>query len=221
MMQTLQRRHLGLALGSLLLAGAALFAARPAAAADLAPDQMIKGMSTEVLEAIKADSSIKAGDVGKIMALVDSKIMPNVDFQRMTAASVGPTWRQATPEQRQRLQQEFKTLLVRTYAGALDQVTDQTVTVRPLRAAPGDTDVLVRTEVRSGGGDPIQIDYRLAQTPGQGLGWKIYNFNVLGVWLVETYRSQFAEVANASGIDGLITRLAELNKSSTRGPAKS
>ena len=163
-----------------------------AQAADEAPDAMIKRLSDDVLATIKVDKSIKAGDINRIMALVDSKIMPNVNFQRMTAAAVGPAWRQATPEQQKRLQEEFKILLVRTYSGALAQVTDQTISLKPQRGSPEDTDVLVRTEVR-GRGDPIQLDYRLEKTPGQGAGWKIYNLNVLGVWLVETYRSQFAQ----------------------------
>jgi phospholipid transport system substrate-binding protein len=169
-----------------------------------------------VLDTIKADKSIKAGDVNKIMVLVDSKIMPNVNFQRMTASAVGPAWRQATPEQQKRLQDEFKTLLVRTYAGALDQVSDQTVTVRPFRGSADDTDVLVRTEVK-GRGDPVQLDYRLEKTPGQGAGWKVYNLNVLGVWLVDTYRTQFAQEINKSGIDGLISALAARNKGNAKG----
>ena len=116
----------------------------------------------------------------------------------MTAAAVGPAWRQATPEQQKRLQDEFKILLVRTYSGALAQVNDQIVSIKPQRSAPTDTDVVVRTEVR-GRGDPIQLDYRLEKTPGQGAGWKIYNLNVLGVWLVETYRSQFAQQISDKG----------------------
>jgi phospholipid transport system substrate-binding protein len=211
MIQILQRRSVGrLMLAGLLLAGAAAFV-RPVHAADEAPDALVKRLSTDVLETIKADKSIKAGDVNKIMALVDSKIMPNVNFQRMTASAVGPAWRQATPEQQQRLQEEFKKLLVRTYAGALDQVSDQTVAVRPFRGSPDDKEVLVRTEVR-GSGDPVQLDYRLEKTPGEAGGWKIYNLNVLGVWLVDTYRSQFAQEINAKGIDGLIAALAERNK---------
>jgi phospholipid transport system substrate-binding protein len=165
-----------------------------------------------VLATIKADKSIKAGDIGKIMVLVDSKIMPNVNFQRMTASAVGPAWRTATPEQQKRLQDEFKTLLVRTYAGALDQVSDQSVTVRPFRGSPNDKEVLVRTEIR-GGGDPVQLDYRLEKTPGEGGGWKVYNLNVLGVWLVDTYRTQFSQQINSKGIDGLIAALAARNKS--------
>ena len=211
MNQILQRRSVGrLMLAGLLLAGAAAFV-RPVQAADEAPDALVKRLSTDVLETIKADKSIKSGDVNKIMVLVDTKIMPNVNFQRMTASAVGPAWRQATPEQQQRLQEEFKKLLVRTYAGALDQVSDQTVAVRPFRGSPDDKEVLVRTEVR-GSGDPVQLDYRLEKTPGEAGGWKIYNLNVLGVWLVDTYRSQFAQEINAKGIDGLIAKLAERNK---------
>ncbi|MGJ7529381.1 MlaC/ttg2D family ABC transporter substrate-binding protein [Variovorax sp. GB1P17] len=215
--KTLQRRDLGrLVLAGALLFGAAVAFVQPAHAADEAPDALVKRLSTDVLDTIKADSSIKAGDVNKIMLLVDSKIMPNVNFQRMTASAVGPAWRQATPEQQKRLQDEFKTLLVRTYAGALDQVTDQTVTIRPYRGAPTDTDVLVRTEVK-GRGDPVQLDYRLEKTPGQGAGWKVYNLNVLGVWLVDTYRTQFAQEINKSGIDGLIAALAARNKGNSKG----
>lgn len=207
----LQRRSFGrLMLAGLLLAGAAAFV-RPVHAADEAPDALVKRLSTDVLETIKADKTIKAGDVNKIMVLVDTKIMPNVNFHRMTASAVGPAWRQATPEQQQRLQEEFKKLLVRTYAGALDQVSDQTVSVRPFRGSPDDKEVLVRTEVR-GSGDPVQLDYRLEKTPGEAGGWKIYNLNVLGVWLVDTYRSQFAQEINAKGIDGLIAKLVERNK---------
>jgi phospholipid transport system substrate-binding protein len=183
----------------------------PAYAADEAPDALVQRLSGEVLDALRNDKSIKAGDVDKIMVLVDKTIMPNVNFRRMTAAAVGPGWRQASPQQQQRLQDEFKQLLVRTYAGALAQVSDQTVSVKPLRAGAEDKDVLVRTEVR-GRGDPVQLDYRLEKTPGQGAGWKIYNLNVLGAWLVETYRSQFAQEINAKGIDGLIQTLSARNK---------
>ncbi len=177
-------------------------------AADEAPDVMIKRLSDEVMASIKSDKSLQGGDINRIMALVDSKIMPNVNFQRMTAAAVGPAWRQATPEQRKRLQDEFKTLLIRTYSGALDQVNDQLISVKPLRAESADTEVVVRTEIR-GRGDPIQLEYRMEKTP---TGWKIYNLNVLGVWLVETYRSQFAQEISAKGVDGLIATLTERNR---------
>ncbi|MFO1263668.1 MAG: ABC transporter substrate-binding protein [Rhodoferax sp.] len=194
----------GVAIGALALAPWAH-------AEDEAPDAMIKRLSTDVLDTIKADKSLRSGDLTKIIALVDTRIMPSVNFQRMTASAVGPAWRQATPEQQKRLQEEFKTLLVRTYAGALAQVSDQTISMKPLRAAPEDKEVLVRTEIK-GSGDAIQLDYRLEKTPGQGAGWRIYNLNVLGVWLVETYRSQFAQEINAKGVDGLIASLAERNK---------
>ncbi|MGO4393102.1 phospholipid-binding protein MlaC [Variovorax sp. M-6] len=218
MNQILQRRTVGrLALAGLLLMSAAAGFVRPAQAADEAPDALVKRLSSDVLDTIKADKSIKAGDIGKIMVLVDTKIMPNVNFLRMTSSAVGPAWRQATPEQQKRLEEEFKTLLVRTYAGALDQVSDQTVSVRPFRGSPDDKEVLVRTEVRGGGGDPVQLDYRLEKTPGEAGGWKIYNINVLGVWLVDTYRTQFAQQINSKGIDGLIAALAARNKSNGKG----
>ena len=207
----MNRRFLG-RLSASLVTVLALGLVAPVHAADEAPDRLVQRLSSEVLESLRADKSIKAGDIDKIGVLVDKTIMPNVNFRRMTAAAVGPGWRQATPEQQKRLQDEFKTLLVRTYAGALAQVSDQNIVVKPLRANPGDIDVLVRTEVR-GRGEPIQLDYRLEKTPGQGAGWKIYNLNVLGAWLVETYRSQFAQEINARGIDGLIDTLSARNKS--------
>ena len=207
----MNRRFLGRMAASLVTV-LALGMAVPVRAADEAPDGLVQRLSNEVLESLRADKSIKAGDIDKIIVLVDKTIMPNVNFRRMTAAAVGPGWRQASPEQQKRLQDEFKILLVRTYAGALAQVNDQSIVVKPLRAAAEDKDVLVRTEVR-GRGDPIQRDYRLEKTPGQGAGWKIYNLNVLGAWLVETYRSQFAQEINARGIDGLIGTLSARNKS--------
>lgn len=203
-----------------LSCGLMALTAMPARAADEAPDALIKRLSTEVLDSIRGDKAIQGGDVSRVVSLVDAKIMPNVNFQRMTASAVGPGWRQATPEQQKRLQDEFKTLLVRTYAGALAQVSDQVIVVKPLRAAADDNEVIVRTEVK-GRGDPIQLDYRLEKTTGQGAGWKIYNLNVLGVWLVETYKSQFAQEINAKGIDGLITALADRNKSNAGGAKKS
>ncbi len=191
----------------LLSAGLGLSSAALAQSTE-APDVMIKRLSSEVLDAIKADKSVQTGDTSKVIALVDNKIMPNVNFARMTAAAVGRNWKQATPEQQKRLQEEFKVLLVRTYSGALSEVRDQTISLKPLRAAPEDTEVIVRSEVK-GRGDPIQLDYRMEKS---ATGWKIYDLNVLGVWLVETYRAQFAQEINASGVDGLITKLAERNK---------
>jgi phospholipid transport system substrate-binding protein len=191
-----------------LIATATLVLASAVAHAQTAPDVWIKQISGEVIEAVKADKAIQAGDTKRILALVDAKILPGVDFLRMTSSSVGRYWRQATPEQQKRLQEEFKTLLVRTYAGALTQVRDQTVELKPLRSKPEDTEVLVRSEIK-GKGEPIQLDYRVEKN---GDGWKIYDVNVLGVWLVESYRASFAQEISASGIDGLITKLAEKNK---------
>ena len=187
---------------------ALVFGAVSAHAADAqAPDALIKQVSTDVLDTIKADKSIKSGDVNKVMALVDTKVMPYVNFQRMTSSAVGRYWRQATPDQQKRLQDEFKVLLVRTYAGALAQVQDQTVTLKPMRGGAEDSEVVVRTEVR-GKGDPIQLDYRLEKSPA---GWKIYDVNVMGVWLVENYRNSFAQEIGANGVDGLIKKLTERN----------
>ncbi|MDE2416650.1 MAG: ABC transporter substrate-binding protein [Burkholderiales bacterium] len=202
-------RTLGFAL---LLAGGLSGAAM---AEDEAPDVMIKRLSVDVLDTIKSDKALRSGDMNKLVALVDERIMPSVNFQRMTASAVGPAWRQATAEQQKRLQEEFKILLVRTYAGALAQVSTQTIAMKPMRSSPDDKEVLVRTEIR-GVGDPIQLDYRLEKTPGMGTGWRIYNLNVLGVWLVETYKSQFAQEINAKGIDGLIVSLSERNKANSK-----
>lgn len=196
---------------AVVLASALMALHLPALAKDEPPDGMIQRLSNSVLDNIRGDKTLKAGDISHVIALVDSKIMPEVNFRRMTASAVGPAWRQATPEQQKALQDEFKVLLVRIYAGALAQVSDQTILIRPLRASPDDKEVVVRTEVR-GRGDPIQLDYRLEKTPGEGSGWKIYNLNVLGVWLVETYRSQFAREISNNGIDGLIKVLGDRNK---------
>ena len=174
-----------------------------------APEVLIKEVSVDVLEAVRADKAIQAGDVQKVIALVDAKVMPYVNFQRMTSSAVGRYWRQATPEQQKRLQDEFKALLMRTYSGALAQVKDQTVQIKPMRSGADDTEVVVKTEVR-GKGDPIQLDYRLEKA---ATGWKIYDVNVLGVWLVENYRNSFAQEIGANGIDGLISKLTERNKS--------
>ena len=193
------KRLLALLLVSLAAAGAARAEA---------PDALVSKLSNEVIDAVKSDKAIQAGDVGKIRTLVDAKVMPLVNFQRMTASAVGPQWRSATPEQKQRLTEEFKTLLLNTYAGALTQVKDQSVSLKPLRAATGD-EVVVRTEIK-GKGEPIQLDYRLEKA---GDSWKIYDVNVLGLWLVDSYKSQFAKDLSSGGIDALIAKLADKNKS--------
>jgi phospholipid transport system substrate-binding protein len=205
-------RRAVLVVGAIVAGAVLLLSIRPAQAQS-APEDLIRKVSTEVLDAVKADKSIQGGDVSKVLTLVDEKVMPHVNFQRMTASAVGRFWREATPDQKKRLQDEFKTLLIRTYSGALAQVKDQTVQLRPMRAAPTDTEVVVRTEVR-GRGDPIQLDYRLEKV---GDAWKIYDVNVLGVWLVQNYQSSFAQEINAGGIDGLIAKMAERNKAAASG----
>ena len=187
----------------------------PHAWADEAPDAFIKRLTTELLDTVKSDPGLRNGDMQRLSQLVDQKIMPHLNFQRMTASAVGPAWRQATPEQRARLQDEFKALLVRTYSGAVSQVKDHTVAVKPLRSATGDTEVLVRTEVK-GGAEPVPIDYRLEKASDAASGWRIYNLNVAGIWLVDTYRTQFGQEINNKGIDGLIAALSERNKGGAR-----
>ena len=201
----MQRRSwmASLGLGALLLASPVL-RAEPVAA-----DAFVKQVSADVLDAVKADKAIQAGDVGRIRALVDAKVMPHVNFQRMTASSVGPQWRSATPDQQKRMLVEFQTLMVNTYSGALTQVKDQSVVVKPLRASADQSELVVRSEVR-GKGDPIQLDYRLEKA---GDGWKIYDVNVGGFWLVEAYKGQFAKDLGQGGIEALITTLAAKNKS--------
>lgn len=179
-----------------------------------APDVLIKDVTTEVMNEVKADKSIQTGDLSRVSTLVDQKILPYVNFQRMTASAAGPAWRQATPEQKQQLQQEFKILLVRTYSGALAQVKDHTLEMRPLRASASDTEVIVRSVIKGGGAEPISLDYRMEKTPET---WRIYDVNVSGIWLVENYRSTFKQEISAGGIDGLIKKLVEKNKAAGKG----
>ena len=189
--------------------------ATAASSAEEAPDAFVQRITNDTLNTIKADKALRSGDIQKVMQLVDSQLMQHVNFRRMTALATGPAWRSATPEQQKRLQDEFKTLLVRTYAGALSQITDQVVVVKPLRRGQDDKNLVVNTEVR-GKGDPIQLDYRLEKTAGQGAGWMIFDLNVLGVWLVENYRNQFTKEINAGGIDALIASLTARNKTNAK-----
>ena len=176
------------------------------------PDALVKRVSADVLAAVNADPSIQAGDVNKIVALVDVKVLPFLDFERMTATAAGPHWREATPDQQKALQEEFKTLLVRVYSGALAQAKDRTIELRPMRDAATDPEVVVRTVIR-GRGDPVELDFRLANA---GSGWRIYDLNVGGVWLVEIYRGSFAQAIAAGGVDGLIATLSAKNKAAAR-----
>ena len=195
---------------------AALLLGPLAHASDETADVFVKRVSSELLDTVKTDKTLRNGDPARVIQLVDTKLMPHVNFRRMTALATGPAWRKATPEQQKRLQEEFKTLLVRTYSGALSQVSDQTVVVKPLRPGQDDKNLVVNTEVR-GKGDPIQLDYRLEKTPGEGAGWLIYDLNVMGIWLIENYRAQFTKELSAGGIDGLIQSLAERNKANAGG----
>jgi len=180
-------------------------------AAQETPDAFIARITTKTLNTLKADKTLRSGDIARIMQLVDSELMQYVNFRRMTALAVGPAWRKATENQRAQLQDAFKLLLVRTYAGALSQLGDQTVVVKPVRPGQQDSNLVVQTEVR-GKGDPIQMDYRLEKSPEAASGWLVFDLNVLGVWLVENYRTQFSSVINANGIDALIANLNEQNK---------
>jgi phospholipid transport system substrate-binding protein len=198
-----------IALASLLFAAAAAQAAAPA------PDQFVLQLSNEVIDAVKGDKAIQAGDVSRIRALVDTKVMPHVNLPRMIRKSVGPQWNGANPEQQKRLSEEFKTYLINTYSGALTQVKDQTVRVRPLRGAADADEVVVGTDIVSQG-EPIKLDYRLEKASD---AWKIYDFNVLGLWATDSFRSQFARDLSAGGVDALIARLSEKNKG-VAAPAK-
>ena len=184
--------------------------------ANEAPDQLVKRISSEVLNTAKNDKDIQAGNTRKVMDLVETKILPYVDFQRMTSLAAGRHWRTATPDQQQRLSAEFRTLLVYTYSGALSQIKNETVEFKPLRADPSDTEVEVRSQVNVARGEPIPLNYRVAKSP---TGWKIYDINVLGAWLVETYKSSFNSEISKGGIDGLIKTLSDKNKALAARPA--
>lgn len=195
------------------------FAAAGAAAAPAieAPDTLVKRISNDVIETAKNDKDIQAGNQKRVMDLVESKILPHVDFQRMTALAAGRFWRTATPEQQKQLSNEFRTLLIFTYSGALSQIKNETVEFKPMRADPADQEVEVRSQVNVQRGEPIQLNYRLAKTPA---GWKIFDINVLGAWLVETYKGNFAAEISKGGVDGLIKKLAERNKQLANKPIK-
>lgn len=179
-----------------------------AAQAQSAPDALVRQISVDVINAAKADPAVQAGDLNRITALVDSKVMPSVNFETATRSAVGPQWRSATPEQRTRLMTEFKALLLRLYAGALTQVKDQTVEITKTLPVQGSTQVVVQSEVR-GKGEPIKLDYRLDKA---GDAWKIIDVNVGGIWLVQNYRTQFQQELTKGGIDGLIATLAARNR---------
>ena len=193
------------------------FTATASAADTEAPDALVKRISQEVLDIAKADKEIQIGSQKRVLQLVEEKILPFVDFQRMTALAAGKSWRDATPDQQKRLIAEFRSLLVYTYSGAISQVRDQKVVFKPLRSDKDDTDVEVRSEVVQSRGEPIQISYRLEKT---ATGWKIYDVNVLGAWLVQTYKSTFSAEISKGGMDGLIKVLQEKNTKLASAAAK-
>ena len=172
------------------------------------PDGLIKFVVGDVMTSVKGDKEIQAGNISKVITLVDQKIVPYLDMQKTTQLAMGRNWSKATPEQQKQITSEFKMLLIRTYSGAISQIRDQTVQFKPVRFSPEDEDVVVRTQVISKG-DPLQLDYRLMKTPN---GWRVYDINVLGAWLIEAYRNQFNNQINQNGIDGLIKFLAERNR---------
>jgi len=189
----------------------------PAFAASEAPDALVKRVSTDVIDSVKGDKDIQAGNTQKIMDLVNSKILPYVDADKMTAQAAGRHWRQATPEQQKQLSSDFRTLLVYTYAGALSQIKNETVEFKPFRADPADTDVVVKSQVNLTRGEPITLDYRLSKG---AQGWKIYDINVLGAWLVQTYTSTFNSEISKGGVDGLIKKLHDRNQQLASKPLK-
>ena len=194
-----------------LIVAAGLVAAT-AAHAQEGPEALVKRVSEDVIATIKSDPLVQAGNQPRIRELMETKLAPNFDFARMTALAMGRNWRAATPEQHQRLTDEFQRLLVRTYSSALTKYRDEVIEYKPLRANPADTDVTVRTAVLKPGGAPIQIDYSMGKTAA---GWKVYDVIVGGVSLVTTYRDEFNEQIKAGGVDGLIKTLAEKNKGAT------
>jgi len=191
--------------------GAAL-ALTAQAQAQEAPDVLVKRVAEDVLQTIRSDKDLQAGNQSKVKELIESKLAPHFDFTRMTALAMGRNWRSATPEQQKVLTDEFRTLLVRTYSGALSNYRDNTMDYAPLRTNAGDTEVTVRTSVRRPGQAPVQIDYSMAKTPE---GWKAYDVIVAGVSLVTNYRDEFNDAVKGSGIDGLIKTLAAKNKGPT------
>ena len=196
---------LSLALMGLMGLSAAAHAAGPQAGAEA----LVRQMSVEVIDSVRSDKAIQAGDISGVVALVDTKVMPHVNFEVMTRSAVGPQWRGASAEQRNKLQAEFKTLLVRVYSGAISQLREHTVEITKTVPIAGSTQVVVQSEVRSKG-EPIKLDYRLDKAGDAA--WKIIDVNVGGLWLVQNYRSQFAQELTKGGVDGLIAALVERNK---------
>lgn len=192
-------------LAALLLS---ILLAVPAVAQELGPEELVKKVTADVLEAVKADPKLQAGDRKKTLALAEQKVLPHVDFQEAVRLAAGKAWQTATPEQQQRLTSEFRSMLVRIYSHAIDVYRGQTMKVLPLRMAPNATEVTVRNQYLREGRPPVPVEYAMKKTPE---GWKIYDISIEGVSLVLTYRAEFEQISRTSGIDGLIRRLAEKN----------
>ncbi|MCE7876502.1 MAG: ABC transporter substrate-binding protein, partial [Betaproteobacteria bacterium PRO3] len=192
----------------IVLASLVALVAGPAYAQE-APDALVKRVSQEVLQIIKTDPKVQDGDQARIREVVETKLLQHFDFPRMTALAMGRNWRKASPDQQKRLADEFRSLLVRTYSGALVQYRNQTIDYKPLRADAGATDVTVRTEVVRSGQAPVPIDYSMAKGPD---GWRAYDVIIGGVSLVTNYRDEFNEQVRSGGVDGLIASLAARNK---------
>ena len=200
---------------SILCAATALLV-QTAAAQSTGPDALVRSVTDEVVGIIKQDKDIQAGNRQKTIALVEQKVLPHFDFTRMTALAMGPNWRKATPEQQKLLVEQFRTLLVRTYSTALSAYRNQVIDVKPPRAQPNDTEVVVRSEVKQSGAEPVTIDYSMAKTPA---GWKVYDVAVNAASLVTTYRDTFATEVRNGGIDGLIKSLSAKNQQLAAKPA--
>ena len=195
---------------SVLLSSLFLFAGSASAQVvdQSTPDGLIKTVVSDVMASVKSDPEIQKGNIPRIVDLVEKKIVPYTDMRRTTEMAMGPNWKKATAEQQAQLVSEFKNLLIRTYSGALSQLRDQTIQFKPLRAAPDDKEVVVKTVV-IGRGDPVPLDYRLEKTAN---GWRVYDMNIMGVWLVEAYRNQFANQISQNGVEGLVKFLQDRNK---------
>ena len=187
---------------------ASLLFAMPAAAQELGPEELVRKVTADVLDSIHSDKQLQSGDRKKMLALAEKKVLPHVDFEEAVKLAAGKSWQSATPEQRQQLAREFRSMLIRVYSSAIDTYRGQTMKVLPVRLAPGATEVTVRNQYLRQGRPPVAVEYAMHKTPE---GWKIYDIVVEGVSLVLTYRAEFEQVARTAGIDGLIRRLQEKN----------
>jgi len=198
---------------SAVAALAACCLAAPALAMDMAPDLLVKNVTLEVVDIIRSDKEIQAGDRKKVISLIEAKVLPHFNFNAMTASAVARHWEKATPEQRARLIEEFRTLLVRTYASSIAAYKDQRFDFRPLRAKPTDTDLTVTVRVMQSGAQPVQLEYDMEKRPG---GWKVWDVRVAGISLVANYRTEFDNQVREAGIEGLIKTLRTKNQSLER-----